>query len=155
MSQPYSDVFSKLTQAAAALIGAGAIPYQVPIYQGEGNQEINTPCVRLFARNSGEEDPQFSGNFWANFEVEVIYPAPVQAPADNAQDTVPPADDLVKYVIDCFMSKTIETDLNQQLITDFTCQGSRERNVAFDPSGDQWINSMTMQLLVSPTTLYP
>ena len=154
MSAPYSDVFSKLTQAAAALI-VGNVPYPVTVYQGENNQQINVPCVRLYARNSGEEDPQFSGNFWANFDVEVIYPAPIQAAADGAGDTLPPNDDLVKYIVDIFMSQTIETDLNQCLITDFTVIGSRERNISFEPSGDQWINSLTMQLLVCPSTLYP
>lgn len=152
MSAPFNDVFAKTCEAGAGLLAA--IPLGAPVYQGEGTEDMVTPCVRLYAETAEEEDPQYSGNFWANFNAEVIYPAPVSI---GTADTKAPNDLLVQTVFDTFSSSTLPTDLNALAspVDDFTCIAVRNRQVRFETSGNQWINTLTMQLLVCASSLYP
>ena len=151
MTTFYCDVSAKLCAAAAAL-AAVTLPLGTNIYQGETNTVINVPCVVLYCRNLGEEDPHDSGNFWCELEIEVIYPAPVDA---NNQDTKAPNDLLIQQSFDCFLATNLLTALNTTGIADFTAQGCRYRTGSFENRGDQWCNKLTLQLLCCPFSFYP
>lgn len=146
----YSDLFSKLRQAAVGICASNAPQYTV--LDGGVNTLINAPYAVAFAENANEEDPQNSGNFWANFQFEVHYNSPTDV---DGVDPKPGFDLMTKILFDLFMSTTLRDDLNAVGIADFTAIGVRERNTGFHIVGDQWVNVLTMQILCCPSTVYP
>lgn len=146
----YSDLFSKLEQAAAGLALSKAPQYTVT--PGQSNPTLDCPYAVVFAQNSGEEDPQHSGNFWAEFQLEVHFNAPTDTDGVNPKA----ANDLmVQTLFDIFMSTTLFADLNGVAISDFTAMGVRNRNTGFHIVGDEWVNILSLQILCCPTTVYP
>ena len=146
----YTDLFTKLTAAAAGLVST---PYPTfNVYQGEGNATLSPPCVQIYAQNSNEEDPPDSGNFWANLEISVFGIAVIDT---DGADPKPAYDLMVQKVMDLFMSSTLTTDLNSVGILNFTAIGARTRTVEFDAAPDGWRNTLAVQILCCPSTLYP
>lgn len=148
MGNPYSDLFSNLEQAAAGL--GASLAGQYNFFKGQDNAEITLPAVLCIAEPPGEEDPPNSGVFWVDLEIQCVTSAPVDA---DGVDTRPARDLMVKTVFDIFMSPTLAADLNVAGIADFTAQGVRYRVPGFHTQGDQWINSLKVQVLCCASTL--
>lgn len=146
----YSDLFSKLEQAAAGLVALNAPQYTVT--PGQSNPVLNLPFAVVFAQNSGEEDPPDTGTFWADFQLEIHFNAPTDVDGVNPAEA---RDVMVKTIFDIFMQDDLYQQLNAVGIVDFTANGVRTRNTGFHVVGDEWVNVLSMQILCSPSTLYP
>jgi hypothetical protein len=148
MSQPYSNLFSKCEQAFASLVLSKAP--MLSVFPGQSSAIKMAPCTIAYAENSSEEDPMDSGNYWVNAQVEICYPAPVDA---DGVDPKPANDFMVQTVMDILQSTTLAADLRAQNITDFTAQGIRARNQGFHISEDLWVNVWSCQVLCCASTL--
>lgn len=146
----FSNLFSKLEQATAGL-GAIKAP-QYKIHLGQDNEVLECPFAVVYVQTSGEEDPPNSGNFWAEWQIEIHWNAPQET---DGVDQRQQRDAMVAALFDVFMSDTLRDDLNAVGIADFSAIGVRQRAPSFHIVGDQWVNILSMQILCCPSVVYP
>lgn len=149
MSAPYSNLASKLEQAAVAY-ATPLLPDGTNFTTGQ-SATVKVPPLIVCAADleTAEEEPQFTGNYWLDFSVDVK----VMAPTDADGVLQKPANDLlVAQTFDAFSSTSLAAQLSAAG-TDFTCFAMLPRGPNFRIEGDAWINTLNFRAYCCASTL--
>lgn len=122
------------------------------VFDGGGNSINDAPYGVVYAENSGEEDPPDTGTFWIYFRFEVYGNAPQDVTGPDPKIAY---DLMVATLFDLFMQDDLYQQLNAVGVLNFTANGVRTRGTNFAVVEDKWVTTLTMQILCSPSTLYP
>lgn len=150
MSAPYSNLASKLEQAAAVLAAASA-GANATVFTGQSDLDKDAPCIICAAdQETAEEDPPFTGNFWIDLEIQVKGIAAI-----DADGLAPKAayDTLVATTFDTFSATALLANLNGAGIADFTCQGFVPKGPGFRTEEDAWVNTLSFRIYCCASTL--
>lgn len=150
MPTTYSNVESKLEQAAVTYLNALAVPPTAQIVTGKASADKPLPLVVCEA-SAATEDPPFTGNYWIDFSAIVKTSATVDT---DGVDPKPADDLLVGIVFNAFQASDLAAQLSASL-PDFTCIGVKDYAQDSTFTGNAWENTIKFRAWCCGSTLTP
>lgn len=146
----YSDLLSKAEQAGVALVNTLSSP-PANLFTGQESIDKQAPCVIVEARDTIEEDPPLTGNYWIELEIAVKSMAPTDS---DGVDPKAANDALVQEIFDLFSTDQTAAGLNNATV-DFGCQAVLPGGHSCVMDGDAWVNTLRIRVYCAAHYINP